>query len=297
MGEGEAFLPNGQRVSGAQAMQAASITPVLLEAKEGLALNNGTQFMTAVGGLALLDAECLARAGTLACALSLEAIKGVPAAFEARIHALRPHPGQIAVAEAILQQIENSEILSRKSTQPGFTMRMFLDEAEKILKSEGNERCQTEAARIRSLRNGLAELMHSNGEATDAEFVETVGDEEEFEQETRRRAAAEVLAAQVTSAYGIYALLSGSLPRSALGAREYFRLALDEMQKAVPSFVPVQDDYSFRCTPQVIGPALDTFAHVRQVLRRELNSATDNPLIFPPRDGEHADDVVRRLAP
>ena len=206
MGEGEAFLSNGQRVSGYQAMQAASIAPVLLEAKEGLALNNGTQFMTAVGGLALLDAECLARAGTLACALSLEAIKGVPAAFEARIHALRPHPGQIAVAEAIRQQIENSEILSLQvNTARIHNAHMFLDEAEKILKSEGNERCQTEAARIRSLRNGLAELMHSNGEATDAEFVETVGDEEEFEQETRRRAAAEVLAAQVTSAYGICA--------------------------------------------------------------------------------------------
>ena len=66
------------------------VEPVVLEAKEGLALNNGTQFMTAIGVLALLDAECVVRASIQGCGLSLEAIKGVRGAF---LRVARPQPG------------------------------------------------------------------------------------------------------------------------------------------------------------------------------------------------------------
>src|SRR4029453_15491094 len=72
IGEGEA-THNGGRMSGAEAMKAANIQPLALEAKEGLALLNGTQAMTAVGGLALLDAERLADAADVTGAMSLEA--------------------------------------------------------------------------------------------------------------------------------------------------------------------------------------------------------------------------------
>jgi histidine ammonia-lyase len=92
--------------------------------------------------------------------------------------------------------------------------------------------------------------------------------------------------------------LSGALPRTAAGAREHLRRALDELQRAVPPFLPVQDDYSFRCAPQVIGPALDTLTYARQVLCRELNAATDNPLIFPPEpesDDADLEDYLRSL--
>lgn len=295
MGEGEAFLADGRRVPGAEAMAAAGIAPVVLEAKEGLALNNGTQFMTAIGVLALLDAECLARTATLACALSLEGIKGVPRAFDERLHAVRPHPGQIAVARTLRRQLEGSEILALPmNTARLHNANTFLEEAERILRAEDTERCQTAAEGIGHLQAGLAELLGSVREWIEQEVRRrSVAEGRELVEETRRRAAAEVLGKYVTSAEGIYEqILSGSLPRSAVGSREYLRRALDELRGAVPTFVPVQDDYSFRCTPQVIGAALDTFTHVRQVLTRELNAATDNPLIFPPRGEDPVEDVA-----
>jgi histidine ammonia-lyase len=109
IGEGEAFL-EGQRMTSAEALRRAQLTPVQLEAKEGLALLNGTQAMHAVGGLALLCAQRLARVADVAGAMSLEALKGTPAAFDSRLHDARPHPGQKAVAEHLLSLMEGSEI-------------------------------------------------------------------------------------------------------------------------------------------------------------------------------------------
>src|SRR5262249_26388772 len=72
--------------------------------------------------------------------------------------------------------------------------------------------------------------------------------------------------------------------------RRSLRSALDELERAIPDFRPVQDDYSFRCAPQVLGPALDTLEYLRSVLKTEINAATDNPLIFPPDPpGPHID--------
>src|SRR5438876_548665 len=81
-----------------------------LEAKEGLALLNGTQAMHAAGGLALLRAIRLARIADVAGAMSLEALKGTPAAFDSRLQDARPHPGQKTVAEHLLSLMEASEI-------------------------------------------------------------------------------------------------------------------------------------------------------------------------------------------
>jgi histidine ammonia-lyase len=97
IGEGEAFF-RGERLPGREALQRAEIEPVELEVKEGIALLNGTQAMGAVGGLALHRAERVARLADVAGAMTLEAVRGTPVAFDERIHAARPHPGQIEVA-------------------------------------------------------------------------------------------------------------------------------------------------------------------------------------------------------
>ncbi len=109
IGEGEAVYEKA-RMPGAEAMRRAEIEPLRLEAKEGLALLNGTQALTAVGGLALWRAEQLARAADVAGAMTLEALRGTPVAFDARIHAARPHPGQVAVAARLRELLRDSEI-------------------------------------------------------------------------------------------------------------------------------------------------------------------------------------------
>jgi histidine ammonia-lyase len=109
IGEGEAFF-EGERVESREALRRAALEPQRLEAKEGLALLNGTQAMHAVGGLALLRAKRLARIADVSGAMSLEALKGTPAAFDLRLQDARPHPGQKAVAKHLLSILEGSEI-------------------------------------------------------------------------------------------------------------------------------------------------------------------------------------------
>lgn len=109
IGEGEIFY-QGKRMPAAQALADAGLTPLGLAAKEGLALLNGTQAMAAVGGLALLRAERVTRLMDLAGAMTLEALKGTPVAFDARIHEARPHPGQMEAARHLRSLLADSEI-------------------------------------------------------------------------------------------------------------------------------------------------------------------------------------------
>src|SRR5215510_6796320 len=109
IGEGEAFY-HDERILSADALQRAGIKPLKLEAKEGIALLNGTQAMAAVGGLALYRAERVARLADVAGAMALEALKGTPVAFDERIHAARPHAGQIAVATHLRDLLRDSQI-------------------------------------------------------------------------------------------------------------------------------------------------------------------------------------------
>jgi histidine ammonia-lyase len=109
IGEGEAFF-EGERVSSGDALARAQLKPLQLEAKEGLALLNGTQGMHAVGGLALLRAQRLARMADVSGAMSLEALKGTPVAFDPRLQDARPHPGQKAAAEHLLWLVQGSEV-------------------------------------------------------------------------------------------------------------------------------------------------------------------------------------------
>lgn len=163
IGEGEAFFRN-ERMLGGEALRRAGIAPLQLEAKEGLALLNGTQAMTATGGLALQTALKLTDAADVIGALTLEALRGTPVAFDEKIHAVRPHAGQLASARRLRALIEHSEI--RESHRD---------------------------------------------KATD--------------------------------------------PR-------------------------VQDAYALRCMPQVHGAVRDALNHARSVVEIEINSATDNPLVF-----------------
>ncbi len=164
IGEGEATY-RSEPLPGAEAMRRAGLTPLRLEAKEGLSLLNGTQFMLATGGLALERAHRLVETADVAGALSLDALLGTPAAADPRIQDVRPHPGQ------------------RKT-----------------------------AARLRALLRG-SEIVASH--------------------------------------------------------RDCGRL---------------QDAYSLRCIPQVHGAVRDALDHALTVLAREMNSATDNPLVFPEDD-------------
>jgi len=161
IGEGEATLADGTVVSGAQAMKRIGLAPFVLGPKEGLALLNGTQVSTALALAGLFGAEDVFAAGLMAGALSLEAIQGSIKPFDARIHAARGQPGQIAVAGAVRALLEGSEIV----------------------------------------------------------------------------------------------------PSHADCGR-------------------VQDPYSIRCVPQVMGACLDNLAHAAGVLRIEANAASDNPLVF-----------------
>ena len=161
-------------MTGLEALDAAGLEPLTLEAKEGLALLNGTQMMGAVGALALADADRLGRTASVAAAISVEALLGTEVAFSAAYQLARPHPGQIAVA---------------------------------------------------------AELRHL--------------------------------------------LRDSSLQTSHHGHAH-----------------KVQDPYSLRCVPQVHGAVRDALDHLRRVLDIELNSATDNPLIFPHGGDAPADAIA-----
>ncbi len=109
VGEGQAWL-EGELLPGGFALTRVGLAPVRLQAKEGLSLINGTQFMAAIGALGLVRAWRLARAADLACAMSLEALQGSRASFMPEIQALRPLRGQAASAANVLRLIEHSAI-------------------------------------------------------------------------------------------------------------------------------------------------------------------------------------------
>jgi histidine ammonia-lyase len=110
VGEGEAWVED-TRLDGAAALAAVGLEPISLEAKEGLSLVNGTQFMAAFGSLALARARRLAKTADIACALSLEALQGSRTSFLPQIHATRPLPGQIDSAANVLRLLDDSAII------------------------------------------------------------------------------------------------------------------------------------------------------------------------------------------
>ena len=125
LGEGEAYF-QGQRLSGKAAMEAAGIEPIHLTSKEGLALINGTQVMTAIGALTVYDAEMTMKLSDIASAMTLEALNGITDAFDRRVHQVRPHKGQLSTAENIRSLTAGSQATTRQGevrVQDPYTLR------------------------------------------------------------------------------------------------------------------------------------------------------------------------------
>ena len=116
LGEGQVLIADrsgrysGAHLPAADALREAGIKPLVLEAKEAVSLINGTQGMLAVGTLALLAAELLVDSADVIGALTLDALRGTDAAFDPRIHQVRPHPGQLRTAENLRRLLEGSQI-------------------------------------------------------------------------------------------------------------------------------------------------------------------------------------------
>lgn len=125
IGEGEAEF-GGQRMHGGDALRMAGLAPVVLAAKEGLALTNGTTVMTAVGLIETWRSKRLAEIADLVGCLSLEALNGTISAFDSRIHELRPHPRQIDCAKNLSRILNGSEFVrgfDPSNVQDAYTLR------------------------------------------------------------------------------------------------------------------------------------------------------------------------------
>ncbi len=126
VGEGECLV-DGKRVASKKVLKSKGIDPIVLQAKEGLALINGTQFMSSIGCLVVQEAEQLMKNAQIAGAMSLEALKGTSRAFDEKVHAVRPHPGQILCAGNIRRIVEGSAIVAShgdcEKVQDAYTLR------------------------------------------------------------------------------------------------------------------------------------------------------------------------------
>jgi len=223
IGEGDVF-ENGERVRAADALARAGLEPLTLSFKEGLALNNGTGQMLASAILALGRLQDLVKLADINAAVALEAFCGRSAAFDERVHDLRPHPGQIASAANIRRLIEGSKLVDI----PYHRVPRFYPWSAQAWTGAGDDR------RTFDLRWDYVTKVERGGR-----------------------------------------------PRN-----DQRHLPFRGGKKVQP-----QDAYSLRCVPQVHGAVKDTVTRVREIVEIELNSVTDNPLIFPESE-EHQDHVV-----
>ncbi len=111
-GAGEVIDAAGRRLPGADGLAAAGLEPVVLEAKEGLSLLNGTEGMLAHLCLAVADLDRLAATADVACAMTVEALLGTDATYRSELHAIRPHPGQERSAANLHRLLSGSEIVA-----------------------------------------------------------------------------------------------------------------------------------------------------------------------------------------
>jgi histidine ammonia-lyase len=261
-------------------------TPVALSYKEGLALNNGTQMMTAIACLVLYDAYVLMHSAEMAAALSLEAEQGVATAFDARIHEVRPLAHQQEVAARLRQYVDKSAILTSMLNSS------VVRQAEEMLEEFWHkERQKTRRKAIKKADGQPSRDWRDEIHALHDKISRLVSDEQTWvEQHVEAhpwqishdtaglsRVQQQVQAVQ-TDIYQIVEYHSELPPE----ARYLLQNLAVLLHSAVVSMCPIQDDYSFRCHPQVIASAWRAWQHACEVASTEINSATDNPLIFPP---------------
>lgn len=124
LGEGEAYY-NGERMPGGKALEKAGLKPIDLTYKEGLGLINGSQMSVAGSGLLLIDARNLLKNGFIASAMTIDALKGVQSAYDARLHSVRPFNGQNVVASHLRRLMADSAVIKDGSAkvQDGYSMR------------------------------------------------------------------------------------------------------------------------------------------------------------------------------
>ncbi len=270
----EDFVP-----STPERLRSLGFEPVELEAKEGLALNNGTQVMTAIGLLTIWDAWNLVTCSEGACAMSFEALKGVPRAFSPALHAVRPHQGQSHSAAALREYTAESQILGLPVNMAYINAaRRSLEDAAFLLERGGTPLTDDILVNVQRALEWIDNLQQTPERPLEA-LAENHGPEEAL---TSYRQALEPLKGAALSIYRT--LLSGALPLEVQQSQSHLAKALDSLEKAAPAMPPVQDSYSLRCAPQVIGATRAALEHVGSVLLTEANSVTDNPLIFPPEE-------------
>ncbi|KKQ34276.1 MAG: Histidine ammonia-lyase [Microgenomates group bacterium GW2011_GWA2_37_6] len=122
LGKGEAYY-KGKKMKGEKAMKLAKIKPIILEAKEGLALINNTSAMCSVGSQALFQSKRLLEIADLSASLSTEALRGTTKAFDARIHSIKPHNGQVAVAQNLRKTLKGSTMIDNTKVQDQYSLR------------------------------------------------------------------------------------------------------------------------------------------------------------------------------
>lgn len=149
LGMGEVYL-KGERMEASEALEQLGLVPIALKSKEGLALLNGTQFMSAYGIWAVLKAKKLSYLADLIGSISLEGFDGRPEAFDELLHLIRPHNGQIETAKNIREFLEGSELISRpkEHVQDPYSFRCMpqvhgaskdaIAYAEKVMETEVN---------------------------------------------------------------------------------------------------------------------------------------------------------------
>ncbi|MEO1267806.1 MAG: aromatic amino acid lyase [Myxococcota bacterium] len=268
--EPDAFVP-----STPERLRSLGFEPVSLEAKEGLALNNGTQVMTAIGLLTIHDARRLILTAEGACAMSYDALKAVLHALDPRLHAARPHPGQQETALNLRRFTRGSQILRLPLNMAYINAsKRSLNEALFHLGEQDSPLVDDIAERIRRVLASIEELRREPEAPLDYSPRSDVGDLEAY------RAVLARPKQELSDTYR--SLLSSRFVGDVHLAQRALSDGLASLEAAVPVMPPVQDNYSLRCAPQVVGAVRQVVDHVEQVLLTEANSATDNPLILPP---------------
>ena len=298
-------MPGGAQLEEVAKREGWNLRPIVLEAKEGLALNNGTQIMTAVAALAVYDAFFTIRYAEMAGAMSLESIRGIRDAFDDRLHDLRRHEYQLESAQRIMAYCKGSQVidlyfntahLNHAAIQLNEALE-FHDHVTSELHQE-NIKIPDSLLKIRTdiegLKKKFASLLPTNGDGTVHQekiwdwAKKPDRDQIQFFHDLMnpvRQSAIDLLKSMEQENYPT----TSSLPR----LRSALVAAVDQLNKVVPDTPIIQDDYSFRCFPQVLACGYSALWHVCKIVEVEINSATDNPLLFPPEP----DDGFGHLTP